>query len=194
MRYQTLTYLLIVLFAFLQLVVYKLIQQIPAEGATLHTPLDYMIPFVPHFIVPYLLIFPLVVVPFALAWGDPKKLRKVAYAFLLATVIGEIIFIVFPTTMVRPQLQPGDIFTELVIHTYSVDSPPKNCFPSFHVTVSTLATLLCMKLSKRVGLATLPLTVLIILATVFIKQHYVVDILGGLVLASFSYWWFWERK
>ncbi len=193
MKYQTKTYLLILLFAVLQLLVYKLIQQIPGEGFRLHTFLDYMIPFVPHFIVPYLLIFPLVIVPFALAWKDSKKLRKVAYAFLLATMIGEVIFTVFPTTMVRPDLTGGDVFTDLVIHTYAVDSPAKNAFPSFHVTVSTLATLLCLKLSKKIGLATLPLTILIILATVFIKQHYVVDIFGGLVLASFSYWWFWKR-
>jgi len=194
MTYQTKTYLLIVLFVFLQLVVYKWIQLIPAEGFKLTTPLDMAIPFVPHFIIPYLLVFPLVVVPFVLAWKRPKDLRKVVYAFLLATIIGEIIFIVFPTTMVRPELSGGDIFTDLVLHTYAVDSPPKNCFPSFHVTISTLTTLLCLKLSKRVGLATLPLTVLIILATVFIKQHYVVDIFGGLVLASFSYWWFFKRK
>lgn len=193
MKYQIKTYLLIILFAFLQLAVYKLIQRIPGEGFVLETFLDPLIPFIPHFIIPYLLIFPLVVVPFALAWKKPKQLRKVVYAFLLATAIGEVIFTVFPTTMIRADVQPGDIFNDLVLYTYSVDFPAKNAFPSFHVTVSTLATLLCLKLNRRVGLATLPLTVLIILATVFIKQHFAVDILGGLVLAGFSYWWFWKK-
>jgi len=193
MKYQIKTYLLIILFAFLQLAVYKLIQRIPGEGFVLETFLDPLIPFIPHFIIPYLLIFPLVVVPFALAWKKPKQLRKVVYAFLLATAIGEGIFTVFPTTMIRADVQPGDIFNDLVLYTYSVDFPAKNAFPSFHVTVSTLATLLCLKLNRRVGLATLPLTVLIILATVFIKQHFAVDILGGLVLAGFSYWWFWKK-
>ena len=73
------------------------------------------------------------------------------------------------------------------MQTYASDKP-LNAFPSLHVGMSTLATLFVYRKRKKLGLAVLPVTVLIILSTVFIKQHVLLDVAGGLVLAGLVYW------
>jgi membrane-associated phospholipid phosphatase len=58
-----------------------------------------------------------------------------------------------------------------------------NAFPSLHVSLTILAVLFVFARSWKWGVRLLPLGVLIILSTLFIKQHAVVDVIGGLLLA-----------
>ena len=93
---------------------------------------------------------------------------------------------IFPTAIVRPEVLATNIFNRLVLFIYSIDGI-LNCFPSEHVTFSVLANLVLLKINKKLAYYLIPLTVLIVLATVFIGQHFVPDIFAGLVLAYVSY-------
>ncbi len=98
---------------------------------------------------------------------------------LLASVI---IFFAFQTQIVRAEVRAGNIFDDLVLFVYSLDNPV-NALPSLHVSLSTLATLFVFLRNKKLGLYISPVTILIILSTVFIKQHAVLDVFAGLIMA-----------
>jgi len=56
-------------------------------------------------------------------------------------------------------------------------------FPSSHVGISVIILMLSKKSAPLFFKITLPLVILLILSTVYIKAHYAIDILGGLLIA-----------
>lgn len=111
-----------------------------------------------------------------------------------------LIFLICPNGIdFRPTSFPRDnLLIDLVRLLYSNDQP-ENVFPSIHV-LNSLAVHMAIHasptLQKRrwVEWTSLVLVVLICLSTVFIKQHSVVDIVGGVVLAAALYPPIYRRK
>ena len=96
--------------------VYSLIQLFISNGLIPQTRWDQLIPLVPAFIIPYVLYYPLLTVPFWMAYkqGTNKDLFAVATTFFLAATICNLIFVLYPTTINRPPV-PGDgMFAEAV--------------------------------------------------------------------------------
>lgn len=75
-------------------------------------------------------------------------------------------------------------FSQLVVGAQEIGERPTAAFPSSHVGMSTVCMLLALA-AKRKWLfwAMLPLWVLLVFATVYIKAHYVIDSLAGLLCA-----------
>ena len=65
---------------------------------------------------------------------------------------------------------------------YEAD-PPYNCFPSIHVAHSFVSALACYRVHRTLGLVTLSCAALVGISTLFTKQHYIADVLAGIVLA-----------
>ena len=167
--------------------VYFWIQKKFPQGRSLKIKeIDNKIPFKPKFIVPYLIFYPYIYLPFLLSLRKPKKFEKITRAFLLAVTIHNLIYIFFQTTIKRPKIKPTDPYRRLVKLIYQKDRP-LNLFPSWHVSASTLANLCLTQISRPLAYLMSPLTVAIVLSTVFIKQHVAVDILGGLTVAFYSF-------
>jgi membrane-associated phospholipid phosphatase len=127
-------------------------------------------------------------------WNKDKK----EYLQLIFTLgIGMTIFLlvswVYPNGhLLRPTSFPREnICTDLVRMLYSIDTPT-NILPSIHVYNSIavfIAIARCKALKKKrfiVGSAGV-LTVLIIAATMFIKQHTVVDVVLAMALYVVTY-------
>ena len=99
----------------------------------------------------------------------------------------------------RPTEFPRDnIFTDLVRWLYRTDTPT-NVLPSIHVFNSLaihMSLTNCEALRNRKGIrrASLVLTVLIILSTMFLKQHSVIDVCLGATLALFGHLFFYPQK
>ena len=93
----------------------------------------------------------------------------------------------------RPKLSGDSIFIELVRHLYKIDTPT-NILPSIHVFNSVACCTAVFKnaRAKRHPLllgSTLLLTILIVMATVFLKQHTLLTLLKnvrGLELLTFA--------
>ncbi len=158
------------------------------DYTVIHCSLDDKIPFVEYFIIPYLLWF-LFFVAVLLYLGLTNKREYYQYFFLLA--IGMTLFVIvsvlFPNGQnLRPDIDPDkNIFTALVASIYRSDTPT-NIFPSIHVYNAVAAQYAIMhnrKLSRSIKLGGLVLTILICLATVFLKQHSVIDGIGGIIMA-----------
>ena len=102
-------------------------------------------------------------------------------AMVLAISIA--IYLAMQTSVARAAVDPSkDIFSWGVALVYSFDKPV-NAFPSLHVAIPAIATLFIYLRSRKLGLYLVPVTVAVILSTVFIKQHAALDVLGGLILA-----------
>ena len=138
------------------------------------------------FVIPYFLFFVVLILPFILTLKNKKKFLATSTSFLSVSVICSLIYAFFQTTIIRPEIISSNIFEKLVLFVYSIDAP-LNLFPSGHVTFSVLATLCLLKINKKIGYIVLPFTILIVLSTLFIKQHHIPDVIAGLVLAYIGY-------
>lgn len=147
-------------------------------------PLDEKIPFLPPFILVYVLAFG----QWALSWiliarESPETVCRFAFADIVSKLIALACFLLYPTTMDRPAFEVTDFFTFLVRFIYQVDKP-YNLFPSIHVIESYLALRAAFQLkhvSKAYRAFSIVFTVLVCLAILFVKQHLVLDIPGGIL-------------
>lgn len=167
----------------------------------IHSPLDDYIPFVEYFIVPYLLWFVyLAVGGFFLFLKDKKGFLKFAAFAISGMTIFLIICTIFPNGLaLRPTVFPRDnVFTDLVCFVYSTDTPT-NVLPSMHVFLSMG---MCMALNHsealkeklKVRISSTVLAVLIVLSTVFLKQHSVTDVIAAFVLVGVLYHLVYARQ
>jgi membrane-associated phospholipid phosphatase len=156
----------------------------------LKTPLDGFIPLVPAFVIPYIFLF--------FAWGAglmswamvwrPKVFLKLVASFTVASGVAYIIYILFQTTVPRPDLQVSDGFTRILKWIYSSDRR-FNAFPSGHTLTTTILLLTTWPLVQKIWkVVFVCIAASIIAATLLLKQHYVPDVLAGLALGWFAFW------
>ncbi len=149
------------------------------------TPIDRAVPFVPQFIWIYLLYYPLCFTPVFLL-HDMDTFRRVAGAYLMEFVIAFVVFVLYPVKMVRPRVIPDSLSTKAVALLYHID-PGFNVFPSMHVANSLLVALLFLKYSKPLGVLFILIAVLISVSTLYVKQHYLLDVASGVLDALIVY-------
>ena len=156
----------------------------------IHAEIDDRIPFVEAFVIPYILWFPYIAFTVVyLFFADREAYDRTATMLYLGMTVFLAVSLVFPNILyLRPYVMPRDnVFTRIVAGLYRTDTST-NVFPSIHVynTVVLLGGLfrsrgrLAEKLWFR--FAALLLSVLIILSTVFLKQHSVVDVCGAFAM------------
>ena len=155
----------------------------------IHVKLDDMIPFVEYFIVPYLLWFVYVAAVFVYLFF---KNRREFYQYCIFLFTGMTLFLIVSTLypnghLLRPYtFARNNIFTFAVQILYQADTAT-NIFPSLHVynsiaahrAVANSETLAGNRLIRG---GSFVLMVSIILATMFLKQHSVLDVISGILL------------
>jgi membrane-associated phospholipid phosphatase len=68
---------------------------------------------------------------------------------------------------------------------FQVELTKKDCFPSGHVAVAIVCWILARRVDRRFGGLFLTLAVGVTVSTVYLRYHYVVDVLAGVLLACF---------
>ena len=155
----------------------------------IHVKLDDMIPFVEYFIVPYLLWFVYVAAVFVYLFF---KNRREFYQYCIFLFTGMTLFLIVSTLypnghLLRPNtFARNNIFTFAVQILYQADTAT-NIFPSLHVYNSIAAHRAVANSETLAGNRLLRggsfvLMVSIILATMFLKQHSVLDVISGILL------------
>lgn len=158
----------------------------------IHSWIDDLIPFCEYFIVPYLLWFAYLAVGvgwFIFRAKDKREYYQLTSVLVLGMTIFLIVSCVYPNKQdLRPVVfDNNNIFTQMVQHLYATDTPT-NILPSIHV-FNSLAMFYAInrspQLKKRYGVRIFcgVLTVSIILSTMFLKQHSVVDVSLGILMA-----------
>jgi membrane-associated phospholipid phosphatase len=160
--------------------------------AVLHlaTPLDGLIPVVPVFVIPYVSLQPYVYLTLiVLLLFRTRLFQSACLALTYALLISYGFYIFLQSEMIRPVLAGGDALTAMIRDVYASDNP-FNCFPSLHTASSVIMAVFWWRLDRRAGIAAALWTALIVASTVLIKQHYLPDLLAGLLLASGVSWIF----
>lgn len=165
------------------LVVYNGIEVMPKLTASLHAPWDpvWHVPLVGAFIVPYLSIYALPVVLFALPHDRPL-FRRLSAAVLVTIAVSAIVFFLMPLASPRSAPALSDPFGAAVAWLYRLDAAGNLC-PSLHVSTAFLLALAAGQAQPCWRIRMLAWASLIAVSTLFVRQHYCIDIAGGLALA-----------
>ncbi|SHE93254.1 phosphatase PAP2 family protein [Desulforamulus putei] len=160
----------------------------PDRGVhSLITNLDREIPFVKAFIIPYVGWYAFILsVLVYLCLADKKTYYKTLISYNLGLIICYIFYYVYQTTVPRPELAGNDFLTQMVSMVYNADQP-YNCFPSIHCLTSYLMIKGAGRCSARTNLNYCFITasaVLIIISTLFIKQHVILDAIAAVLLGD----------
>src|SRR3989339_333106 len=138
--------------------------------------LDTLFPFLPFFVIFYLSAYALMFYPLF----EGEKWEPFALGMLSILFLTNIIFFLFPGNMIRPSVTNTDIWATILSWIYTFDKP-HNLFPSTHISLSFMSTLILHKKAAYIWF------ILIAFSTLFVKQHYILDILGGLVVGGIGY-------
>lgn len=148
-------------------------------------PLDDVIKFNRIFAIPYFYWYFLIAITALLLIRSKKDLY---YRYILCSVTGMLlscaIFIIFPTYVPRPFIEGNDILTKMVQLIYTIDKP-YNCFPSAHVVYAVIISLFLYKYkhdSVWFNIWNMISCLSIIASTVFMKQHYLPDVVSGAII------------
>ncbi|WP_243103906.1 phosphatase PAP2 family protein [Clostridium sp. JN-1] len=151
---------------------------------------DNRIPVIPIFVVIYFGSYVFWIVNYILISNISKDH---CYRFLAADLLGKlicgIIYIVFPTTNVRPDITASGIFADMLRFLYTID-PANNLFPSIHCLVSwyCFAGLRnCKAVPAWYRCFSLFMAIMICISTLTTKQHVIADVLGGVMLAELTW-------
>ena len=161
--------------------------------------IDDLFPVIPVFVVPYIYSYIFWIMgPIAVSLTKKRNFVNYICGLSLAYFIGFLFFVFMPTYMDRAKEgimaaaeQPG-FFNGLLKGVYAADGSNLafNLFPSYHCLISLYCYLGVRKqpeISKGFRYYSLIMTVLICLSTLFTKQHYICDMIGGLGISLLCY-------
>lgn len=81
----------------------------------------------------------------------------------------------------------GGTFHNMIVRSVDQCGGPHGAFPSLHVGVSSYLCFFDLRWNRLRGLTYVPLVALIIVATVVVRYHYVVDLVAGVLIAAIAY-------
>lgn len=161
--------------------------------------IDDRIPLIAFFVVIYFFSYAFWIMgPIAASLTGRRNFINYIIGLSAAYIIGFLIFTFSPTYMDRSaeglmelSSRPG-FFNSLLRTVYANDGSDLafNLFPSYHCLISLYCYLGVRRqpeISKGYRIYALLMTVLICLSTVFTKQHYFIDMIGGLGIAILCY-------
>ncbi len=157
-----------------------------SEGWTTYQPkisLDSLFPLSTSWVVIYGFIYIFALIPIPVI-TDPAFFRRIVYAYVILLTISYLVYFFYPTSFAREltALHSSHFFDWALGVIWYLD-PPRNCFPSLHVSTAFLSAFAVVKLDKKLGWTSIFMAILIAISTLFTRQHYLLDIVGGFGIA-----------
>ena len=151
---------------------------------------DEMIPFASWTVILYIAWYAFWAINYWICAGyEDQERDRFFCADILAKTVCLIIFMVFPTTNVRPEIANPDFFDNLMRLIYFIDTPD-NLFPSLHCIVAWLCWI-GVRNRKKVPTAykifSFVFAIAICISTLTTKQHVIIDMVSGIALAEICY-------
>ena len=156
----------------------------------LQTYIDTLIPFYSPAIVIYIGAFFQWANVIFIALGQSKeKGYRYASAIIMGSLIGLIIYFVYPTCVSRPDVVGTNIFDLFCKFIFMFDNVINAC-PSFHCFCSTIVLFIIYdskNTKKSTFIINIIFSILVFISTLLTKQHVFVDVIGGVLLAIVSF-------
>lgn len=157
-----------------------------------HNPqrrLDEHIPRIPAFVYPYVLWFPLIVIfPIGLYYFSPGNWVALQIAWIFCVVVSVVAYLAYPTTFEREKLGQGRTERVLAL-VYKTSYRGVNCAPSLHCSTSMMIAFVAVVTNQMpwwLRVVSVLVSLAIILATQFTKQHVLLDLLTAIPVAVVS--------
>ena len=156
-----------------------------ATAYDLSLPIDSALPFLSFFVVFYILAFVQWPLGHIVIARESRELcYRVAMADIIAKLICVVFFIAMPVTIERPEIVGNGVFDYFARFLYFVDRPT-NLFPSIHCLESWAVARCAFTLKKapvayKIGMSVM--SILVFLSVVFVKQHFFIDIIAGILV------------
>lgn len=145
------------------------------------------------FYMGYFALHAFFVIPIAFLARNRRLGAELAFAMMFVYALGQSIYVLVPgygplralTDAFHAELPGGSVFQAM--HAFVDDAGAmKDIFPSLHTAVPTTLTLIAFRHRRVLGRAWIPVafvTANTVVATMFLRWHYLVDVLAGLALA-----------
>jgi len=167
--------------------------------ATPLLPLESRIPLVAAAFPVYIALYVELALPIVLlrTW---RAFVRMQMACLLACLVAFLVYVLLPMSYPRPQVAADGVAQGWLVAHWAVDGPACT-FPSLHVTLAWLLAFSLGTRSRGWRVAWWVNALTISVSTVLVKQHYLVDVAGGIGLAVASWraapvliaWCEWQR-
>lgn len=157
-----------------------------ARVSAVHAPefaLDRLLPLLPTWALVYGALYAFLIVLPVLVVQQREMIRRTVWAYVTVWSVAYLCFLLYPTVAPRPDELTGDGFAVWGLQFLYDADPPYNCFPSIHVAHSFVSALVCHRVHRTLGVVALSFAALVAIATLFTKQHYVADVVAGMLLA-----------
>jgi membrane-associated phospholipid phosphatase len=140
----------------------------------------------------YLIIF---LVCFIIYITNRSIYNEALYTLLFSFYIFYIVFAFVPSmgphywfNISWSEIPGGYFFSKAVRLAQDIGEKPTGAFPSSHVGISVLLLCLCYLYIRRWFWIFLPVVICLCAATVYIKAHYLIDVISGLICAPVLLW------
>ena len=180
---------------------YFLVQRLPLTSAWRLPPgrIEEAVGFHPEWVWVYQSAYMLLALVPWLAASTAEDLQRYARGFVLLSCIGFTCFLLLPIELPRPPEAPATGMYGVLV---SYDRPV-NTFPSLHVGLSVYTVLFGVRVlgarvssrRRRMLIGVLGIWVMAIaFAAVAIRQHFLVDLPAGALLAWICHRWAWKAR
>lgn len=153
---------------------------------------DRAVPLLPWFASVYIGCYLFWIVNYILIARQGKECCfRFVTADIMSRFVCAVFFLLLPTTNVRPELTGDGMWIEILRKIYEVDAPT-NLFPSIHCLVSWFSYIGLRgrkNIPRTYRAFSCVFAVLVCVSTQVIKQHYIIDVFGGILLAEAAYYW-----
>lgn len=166
-----------------QALIYFLIKNFINDYNIINSFID--IPLVKPFVYFYDSWYPFIILSTFLVYKyDRINYKYLIASMILSTFMAHVTFIIYPSMVIRPTIDVNNLTDWLLDFTYKTDTPAVNCLPSVHAIYCFVTSYFILKSkeiknSKKIifGL----FSFLIVLSTVFVKQHVIEDVILSLI-------------
>lgn len=133
-------------------------------------------------------------IPLLYYFKRPPQFEKTMFIIILSFCLYYLIFIIFPS--IGPQfffpleertVPEGYLFQKIMHFILETAETETGAFPSSHVGLAIIFIILTTKHFKKVLWVLIPVTILLLLSTVYIKAHYTIDIIAGIFSGGLFY-------
>jgi membrane-associated phospholipid phosphatase len=139
-------------------------------------------------------LIPVIVLSFLCFFRSRAEFVEATEGFVVMFQIGLILYVLVPASGPMQSIASsysrdlsGGALTDLSRAAIEATRVPRDAFPSLHIGLSALLLLYAWRSSRWFGLLLLPLVVGNWISTIYLRYHYLVDVLAGFALVPIVY-------
>lgn len=162
------------------------IQKFEGPAHDVSCSIDKKIPYWPYSVFIYVLWFPLIAVFPLCLYSHSMDIYWIYIISIVEDILISItIYMIYPSSFERP-LPPEGFIGRIMSIVYKCDYKGKNCMPSMHCSMCFIIIFISsasFRYNEPLYVSFAMVSALIVLSTVLTKQHVIIDVITGLIVA-----------